>query len=52
MPSIVPPGAPRMGKKLPSEKKKRMLKILVGLLMFTTVMAIVTGLYFYITYVR
>ena len=50
-----PPGMPGpMAKKkpLPSVKKKRLLRILVGLLIFTTLSAVVTMVYFYANYVR
>ena len=46
------PGPMAKKKPLPSVKKKRLLRILVGLLIFTTLSAVVTMVYFYANYVR
>jgi uncharacterized membrane protein len=52
-----PPGFPpksfdKKSKRLPSQKKKLLLRTLLSIFVLLGVVTIITGVYFYITYVR
>ena len=51
MPGLTPPQPQKSTKLLPSQKKKRILYVLLVALITTAIATIVTGVYFYLTYV-